>query len=120
MNTAELLTQFITEARECLETIGRRLLEVEKAPGDTELLNDLFRQVHTLKGNCGLFEFKPLEQVVHAGEDVLDKVRRGELAYSAEIADALLAAMDLTAELVDAIAEHGELGGTSEIGRAHV
>jgi two-component system chemotaxis sensor kinase CheA len=109
MNTADLLSQFITEARECLETIGRRLLEVEKAPKDGELLNDLFRQVHTLKGNCGLFEFGALERVVHAGEDVLDKVRRGELDYSPGIADALLNAMDYTTELIDAIAEHGRL-----------
>ena len=77
MNTADLLSQFITEARECLETIGSRLLEVEKAPKDSELLNDLFRQVHTLKGNCGLFEFKALETVVHAGEDLLDRVQIG-------------------------------------------
>jgi hypothetical protein len=41
------------------------------------VLNDLFRQVHTLKGNCGLFEFKALERVVHAGEDLLDRVRNG-------------------------------------------
>ena len=75
MNTADLLDQFILEARECLEQIGKRLLDVERQPGDEALLNDLFRQVHTLKGNCGLFEFKALERVVHAGEDLLDRVR---------------------------------------------
>jgi two-component system, chemotaxis family, sensor kinase CheA len=75
MNTTDLLSQFIAEARECLEHIGRRLLDVERSPTDAGLLNDLFRQVHTLKGNCGLFDFKALERVVHAGEDLLDKVR---------------------------------------------
>ena len=114
MNTSELLDQFIVEARECLEQIGRRLLDVERAPGNTELLNDLFRQVHTLKGNCGLFEFKALERVVHAGEDVLDRVRNGTLHYSPGIADALLAAMDYTAELVDAIAEEGQLPASAD------
>lgn len=109
MNTSELLDQFILEAREGLETIGQRLLDVERRPGDTELLNDLFRQVHTLKGNCGLFDFKPLETVVHAGEDLLDRVRNGSLAYSGAIADALLQAMDYTAELIDAIAQDGAL-----------
>jgi two-component system chemotaxis sensor kinase CheA len=105
MNTSELLDQFIQEAREGLETIGQRLLDVERSPGDAELLNDLFRQVHTLKGNCGLFDFKPLETVVHAGEDLLDRVRNGSLAYNGAIADALLAAMDYTAELIDTIAQ---------------
>ena len=109
MNSTELLEQFILEARECLECIGQRLLDVEKSPDDTELLNDLFRQVHTLKGNCGLFEFKALERVVHAGEDLLDRVRNGALAYGPEIADTLLEAMDFTAELIDAIEARGAL-----------
>jgi two-component system chemotaxis sensor kinase CheA len=109
MNTTELLDQFINESREGLEQIGRRLLEVEREPGNRELLNDLFRQVHTLKGNCGLFEFKALERVVHAGEDLLDRVRNGSLDYSGAIADALLEAMDYTSELVDAIASSGHL-----------
>ena len=109
MNAADLLDQFIQEAREGLEQIGQRLLDVEREPGNAELLNDLFRQVHTLKGNCGLFDFKPLETVVHAGEDLLDRVRNGSLAYNGDIADALLAAMDYTAELIDAIAQDGAL-----------
>jgi len=118
MNSNELLDQFVLEARECLEQIGHRLLDVEKDPGNTELLNDLFRQVHTLKGNCGLFDFKPLERVVHAGEDLLDRVRHGDLAYNEAIADALLDAMDYTAELVDAIADEGQLEpGTDERAR---
>ncbi|MCW7541088.1 Hpt domain-containing protein, partial [Aquabacterium sp. A7-Y] len=103
MNTAELLDQFVTEARECLEAIGERLLEVERDPTDSALLNDLFRLVHTLKGNCGLFEFQALERVVHAGEDLLDRVRHGQLTYGPELADALLDAMDYSSELIDRI-----------------
>ena len=109
MNTNELLDQFILESRECLEQISQRLLQVERAPDDRELLNDLFRQVHTLKGNCGLFEFKALERIVHAGEDLLDRVRSGDLAYHDGIADALLQAMDYTAELLDQIQATGTL-----------
>ncbi len=109
VNSSELLDQFVLEARECLERIGQRLLDVEREPSNAELVNDLFRAVHTLKGNCGLFDFKPLERVVHAGEDLLDRVRNGTLAYGERIADALLAAMDYTIELVDAIAETGRL-----------
>lgn len=115
MNSTELLDQFVAEARECLEKIGERLLDVERHPDDAELLNDLFRQVHTLKGNCGLFDFKDLERVVHAGEDLLDQVRHGRLAHSGVIADALLDAMDHASELVDAIARTGHLpAGTQD------
>ncbi|RVT87559.1 chemotaxis protein CheA [Inhella crocodyli] len=109
MNTSELIDQFVLEARDCLEQIAERLLEVERNPNDAELLNDLFRSVHTLKGNCGLFEFKPLETVVHAAEDLLDQVRSGRLAYSAHMADALLDAMDHSATLIDTIANTGQL-----------
>lgn len=109
MKPAELLDQFVAEARECLESIGRRLLDVEREPANAEWLNDLFRHVHTLKGNCGLFDFKPLERVVHAGEDLLDRVRNGTRAYNAEIADALFEAMDYTVELVDAIEADGAI-----------
>jgi two-component system chemotaxis sensor kinase CheA len=109
MSSTELLDQFVLEARECLEQIGERLLQVERRPGDTALLNDLFRLVHTLKGNCGLFDFKPLELLVHAGEDLLDRVRSGDLPYSSQIADALLDAMDLAIELVERIATDGQL-----------
>jgi two-component system chemotaxis sensor kinase CheA len=114
MNQTELLDQFILEARDCLEQIGNRLLEVEKNPTDNELLNDLFRQVHTLKGNCGLFEFKPLERVVHAGEDLLDRIRNGTLAYNAGIADALLDAMDFTIQMVDEIEETGAIDNAAD------
>ncbi len=109
MNQADLLDQFVIEARECLEAIGKRLLEVEREPTNLELLNDLFRSVHTLKGNCGLFEFKPLERVVHAGEDLLDRVRHRTLDYSGELADALLEAMDYSARLIDQIERSGRI-----------
>ncbi len=114
MNQAELLDQFVVEARECLEAIGKRLLDVEREPGNVTLLNDLFRSVHTLKGNCGLFEFKPLERVVHAGEDLLDRVRNQTLAYSPELADALLDAMDYSARLVDQIEQGGRFDAEAE------
>jgi two-component system chemotaxis sensor kinase CheA len=107
MKPADLLDQFVIEARECLEAIGKRLLDVEQDPANEELLNDLFRSVHTLKGNCGLFEFKPLERVVHAAEDLLDRVRHHTLGYGAELADALLEAMDYSAQLIDQIERDG-------------
>ena len=109
MNQSDLLEQFLLEARECLEQVGQRLLDVERDPRNPDLLNDLFRLVHTLKGNCGLFDFKALERMVHAGEDLLDSVRSGSLEYSAAISDALLEAMDYAAELIDAIEKTGQL-----------
>ena len=111
MKTQDLLDQFVQEARECLERIGQRLLAVERDPANRELLNDLFREVHTLKGNCGLFDFGALEHLVHAAEDLLDRVRDGQIAYRPALADTLLDAMDHTGALVDRIARDGRLDG---------
>lgn len=109
MNNTELIDQFTSEARDLLESIDQRLMDIEQDPSDTSRLNDLFRLVHTLKGNCGLFEFTALETVVHAAEDLLDKVRDHTIPYSGDIADRILAAMDYAGQLLEEIAAHGTL-----------
>ncbi len=57
-------------------------------------MDELFRLMHTLKGNSGLFAFPEMTRVLHAGEDLLGMVRSEQIAYSRELADRLLAAMD--------------------------
>ena len=109
-----LLEQFLAEAREFLQGIGENLLELEQSPQDSELLVSLFRMVHTLKGNSGLFEFPEMTRVLHAGEDLMDAVRDGRVAFSQGLADQLLDAMDFVAVLCDEI----EAGGRIDASRA--
>lgn len=100
MNT--LQAQFISEGRELLDSIGAAMLLFEKSPDDFENLHNLFRHVHTLKGNCGLFEqFRPIGMVLHAAEDTLDAVREGTRALKASDSDLLLSAMDLVSMALD-------------------
>jgi two-component system, chemotaxis family, sensor kinase CheA len=89
-----LLEQFLSEAHDLLESIGKKLLQLEEAPDDQGILNELFRSVHTLKGNSGLFTWPEMTRVLHAGEDLLGMVRSGNASYSRELADRLLEAMD--------------------------
>ncbi|MDD0815981.1 chemotaxis protein CheA [Curvibacter sp. HBC28] len=96
-----LLEQFLSEARDTLEAIGVQLMELEHAPDDTELMTQLFRLVHTLKGNSGLFEVPEMTRVLHAGEDLMDAVRHQEIPFSDTLADRLLDAMDYVARLCD-------------------
>lgn len=98
-----LLEQFISEARDFLQGIAEKLMQLENAPADQELMTELFRLVHTLKGNSGLFAFTEMTRVLHAGEDLMDAVRRGEVAYSQTLADRLLEAMDFVGVLCDEI-----------------
>src|ERR1035438_3265290 len=89
-----LLEQFLSEARDLLENTGKKLMQLEGAPDDQDILNELFRCVHTLKGNSGLFTFPEMTRVLHAGEDLLGLVRSGRIAYSRDLADRLLEAID--------------------------
>jgi two-component system chemotaxis sensor kinase CheA len=107
-----LLQQFLSEARDFLQGIGEKLMQLEKAPADTSLMTELFRFVHTLKGNSGLFEFPEMTRVLHAGEDLLDAVRNGRVSYSQELADRLLDAMDFVGMLCDEIEVSGAIGAT--------
>ena len=102
-----LQVQFMAESRELLEGIGEAMLQLEKAAEDGDLLNKLFRLVHTLKGNCGLFdELRIVGKVLHVSEDALDKLREGEIQFNPEFADRILDALDF----VSASLESWEIG----------
>jgi two-component system chemotaxis sensor kinase CheA len=98
-----LLEQFLSEARDLLESIGTKLMQLEEAPDDEGVLNELFRCVHTLKGNSGLFTFPEMTRVLHAGEDLMGIVRSGHITYSRQLADPLLEAMDFVGLLCEEI-----------------
>lgn len=101
MNSLEL--QFIAESRELLEGTGEALLQFERAPEDQENLNKLFRQVHTLKGNSGLFEdLSPIVVALHAAEDTLDRVRSGRFKLGEHETDLLMEIMDFVVAGIDA------------------
>ncbi len=102
-----LLEQFLSESRDALQQIGTMLMQLEKEPESSELITELFRQVHTLKGNSGLFDYPELTRVLHAGEDLMDAVRCGKVSYSPEMADRLLDAMDFVGLLCDEIEADG-------------
>ncbi|GIF18395.1 two-component system chemotaxis sensor kinase CheA [Actinoplanes tereljensis] len=90
-----LLAQFLAEAADLLALVDAGLLELERAPGDPDLVNEVFRAAHTLKGSSGLFDFPELTRLTHAVEDLLDAVRAGELPLDSGMTDDLLAAFDL-------------------------
>lgn len=96
-----LLEQFIIESRDFLQAIGESLMALEKDPNDEENINELFRRVHTLKGNSGLFDYPAMTHVLHAAEDLMTCVRDGKVALSNDTVDNLLDAMDFVACLID-------------------
>lgn len=105
-----LLQQFLIEARDFLEQIGQKLLLLEEEPGNEDVIGEIFRAVHTLKGNSGLFDMPSLTSVVHAAEDLLDRVRDGTMEIDPELTDALLGAMDFVSQMLDDVESTGTIG----------
>ncbi len=102
-----LLQQFIQEGQDLVQAIGEKLMALETSPTDVELMSDLFRSVHTLKGNSGLFDFPEITRVLHAAEDLMDAVRDGRVYYSTVLADRLLDSADFVSVLLDEIEAYG-------------
>lgn len=99
----DIINDFIAESTEALESLDQKFVELEKNPDDTTLLNDIFRSVHTIKGAAGFLGFQQMVEVTHVTEDVLNKLRKGEMAVNAVIMDAILQSIDLIKVLLQNI-----------------
>lgn len=105
----DLLAEFIAESRDMLEALSGEIVAWENEPGDRARLDAIFRFVHTVKGNCGFFEFPRLEALSHAAEDALADVRAGRRQPDQALVSAVLAVIDRIAEIVEAIGAGAEL-----------
>lgn len=102
-----LLNQFIAESREILQRVSRLVIELEEKGVERDLLEELFRAVHTLKGNAGIFEFKAMVNLLHTCEDLMDQVRKGQRNYTPQLADVLLDALDVVSSMIDQLEDRG-------------
>ncbi|EEP59950.1 chemotaxis protein CheA, partial [Sulfurihydrogenibium yellowstonense] len=94
----ELFDEFLVEAREHLENLENKLLELEKDPDNPELLNAAFRSMHTLKGGAGFLGLTAIVETAHKAEDILGKLKEGKMRFYPEIGDVLLKAVDFIKE----------------------
>ncbi len=112
----ELLDGFLTETTELLEKLDDDLVSLEKNVDDTELMNRIFRSIHTVKGASSFLGFDLLVRVTHRTEDVLNRLRKGELVVTPEVMDVILEAVDLVKVLVNDIkagdVQEREIDGT--------
>jgi two-component system chemotaxis sensor kinase CheA len=99
----ELLEGFLAETTELLEKLDDDLVALEKSSDDSELLNRIFRSIHTVKGASSFLGFDQLVKVTHKTEDVLNRLRKGELQVTPEFMDIILEATDLVKLLVSDI-----------------
>ncbi|MCX6135342.1 MAG: chemotaxis protein CheA [Ignavibacteriales bacterium] len=97
---AEIVESFIVESNEILDKLGQNLMDLEKTPTDAELHNVIFRAVHTLKGTSSFLGFEQMTGLSHKFEDVLNKIRKGELQVTSDKMDVMFEGYDLLKELL--------------------
>ncbi|MEO8332940.1 MAG: chemotaxis protein CheA [Gallionella sp.] len=88
----DLLSDFLLEAGEMLSEVDSKLMDLEKFPEDSKLLNEIFRGFHTIKGGAGFLNASELVALCHITENVFDKLRNRELVLSTELMVVIFAA----------------------------
>ncbi len=97
----EILSVFSAEAREQLEAMEAGLLQLESGDRDPETINAVFRAAHTIKGGAGVVEIHTIERFTHVLENVLDRLRNGEIEVTGDMISALLRGCDHIGALLD-------------------
>jgi two-component system, chemotaxis family, sensor kinase CheA len=98
-----IVDEFLVESYENLDKLDKDLIELEQDPGNTDILGSIFRTIHTIKGTCGFIGLHKLEKVAHVGENLLGKLRDGELALNPARTSALLAMVDAIRQMLSCI-----------------
>jgi len=98
-----IVNEFLVESNENLDQLDQDLVDLEQNPSETGILASIFRTIHTIKGTCGFIGFSKLESVAHVGENLLSKLRDGELTINPPITSALLSMVDAIRQILSCI-----------------
>jgi two-component system chemotaxis sensor kinase CheA len=108
MNDDDIVQEFLVESYENLDQLDQLLVELEEHPTSRERLASVFRTIHTLKGTSGFLAFHKLTAITHVGENLLSKLRDGELALDRARTNALLSMVDAIRRLLRSIETTGK------------
>lgn len=103
---------FLVEAGEHFELIEQNFLVLESNPGDLDILNGIFRSVHTIKGASGFLGLPKVQSLAHIGENILDELRKGRMVVSPEVMELLFETVDMLKVLVDDVGVNLRKQGT--------
>lgn len=108
MEMSQYLEVFIEESREHIQSCNENLLKLENDPENPEIINEIFRSAHTLKGMSATMGFEDMANLTHQMENVLDGVRNGKYQFTSELLDIIFIAIDHLENMVNSIAEGGD------------
>lgn len=117
MNMDQALQTFIAEANELLQDMESLLLQLENNPDDEDTLAAIFRAAHTVKGSAGLFGLDLIVSFAHIVEDVLDRLRAGDIRVSSPLVALLLTCFDHLQYLIDVVAVQQQQPDTAALER---
>jgi len=98
-----IVKEFLVESNENLSSITEEMTRYEKNPEDKEILNSIYRTIHTMKGSASFLGFKKLEDLTHVVENLLDKLRESEITLTGELVDIFLTSFDACTSIVKSI-----------------
>jgi len=106
----ELLRDFLQESEEYLANVEQKLIEWENDPENLEIVNDIFRPFHIIKGVAGFLSLADIEAISHEYENLLDQAREGKLQLTSDITDLILSGVDALRKMMDALDASLEAG----------
>ena len=110
MENEEFIREFLEESEENLDQLDQDFVSLEQDPGDLERLDSIYRAIHTIKGTSGFFGFSKLGAVAHAAENLLSRLRDGEITLNEGLTSALLESVDAIRDILANIGSGGEEG----------
>ncbi len=114
MDDPSFYEDFLVEAQEHFELIEQNFLALEENPGDLNILNAIFRSVHTIKGASGFLGLSKVQGLAHIGENVLDDLRKGRMALEESVLELLFETVDVLKVLVNDVGLTLRKQGTPE------
>lgn len=103
----DVIKDFLAESQEMLDALDQRFVALEADPASAELLNDIFRTMHNLKGMAGFLGFTGIVDITHRAETILNKLRRGEMKVLPEVINVILEAVDTIKLLITNVRQSG-------------
>jgi two-component system chemotaxis sensor kinase CheA len=103
----EILSEFLVEAEEMIELLDQRFISLEADPTNRAMLDEIFRAMHSMKGSGGFLGFTRLVDVAHRAENILNKLRQGDMAVTPAVINVVLEAVDIVKLLMADIRESG-------------
>src|SRR5215467_7862604 len=95
----DLLKEFLIETNESLDVVDVELVRFEQEPNNAEILGNIFRLVHTIRGTCGFIGLPRLEALAHAAENLMTQFRDGSMQVTGEAVTLILFSLDLNKAL---------------------